>query len=91
MGVITDAQARKIASDWHGGQWSALYSLASAGYVDRDRVRAEIAAAVQALDVGEVRRDLLALDKYVTQRADTGPVPGWHELWDPTPASLDQT
>jgi hypothetical protein len=25
---------RKIASDWHGGQWSALYALASSGHYD---------------------------------------------------------
>ena len=28
---ISTAKARKIASDWHGGQWSALYQFASSG------------------------------------------------------------
>lgn len=30
---ITLATARKIASDWHGGQFSPLYALASTGTV----------------------------------------------------------
>jgi hypothetical protein len=29
--TITIARAREIATDWHGGQWSALYQFASSG------------------------------------------------------------
>lgn len=31
--MITTKTAQKIASSWHGGQWSALYSFASTGMV----------------------------------------------------------
>jgi hypothetical protein len=42
--MISDGQARRIASEWHGGMPSALYSLASSGAIDLDRVRDEISA-----------------------------------------------
>ncbi len=29
--MITESEARAIAADWHGGQWSPLYSFASSG------------------------------------------------------------
>lgn len=28
--------ARRIASEWHGGQWSALYAFSSSGHYDGD-------------------------------------------------------
>ena len=93
--IINDGQARRIASEWHSGQASALCSLATTGAIDLDGVRCEIAYEVQRLDVGKVRRDLLALDKYVLRRAEQlgriGPVPGWHQLWDETPVDLEQS
>ncbi|GAA5021774.1 hypothetical protein [Actinopolymorpha pittospori] len=89
--IINDGQARRLAAEWHGGQWTALYSLASSGHIDRDRLRTEISREVQALEHGCPRRDLLALDKYVRHRGDTSTVPGWHRLWDETPVRLDQT
>ena len=58
--MISDGQARRIASEWHGGMSSALYSLASSGAIDPDRVRDEISRELWKLDVGEVRRELLA-------------------------------
>lgn len=33
IGSTTDIRARKIASEWHGGQWSPLYALASTGSI----------------------------------------------------------
>lgn len=63
--MISDGQARRIASDWRGGMSSALYSLASSAAIDLDRVRDEISRELWKLEVGEVRRQLLALDKYV--------------------------
>ena len=85
--TITDGQARRIAAEWHGGQRSALCALATSGAVDRDLLCTEISREVQALAVGEVRRDLLALYKYVLHRQDTAPVAGWHRLWDETPVT----
>ena len=29
--LISKLKAKEIASDWHGGQWSALYQFASSG------------------------------------------------------------
>ena len=33
--MITESEARGIASEWHGGQWSPLYSFASSGSLQR--------------------------------------------------------
>ncbi|MHD0307521.1 hypothetical protein [Rhodococcus erythropolis] len=40
--TINDACARMIASQWHGGASSALYSLTSTGAIDLPQVVAEI-------------------------------------------------
>lgn len=89
--MISDGQARRIASDWHGGMSSALYSLASSGAIDLDRVRDEISRELWKLDVGEVRRELLALDKYV-RTAGARPVQsGWSRLWDDSPVTVNHT
>jgi hypothetical protein len=89
--MINDGQARRIASEWHGGMSSALYSLGSSGAIDLDRVRDEISRELWKLDVGEVRRELLALDKYV-RTAGARPVQaGWSRLWDDSPVSVDHT
>ena len=39
---ISTQTARRIAGEWHGGQWSALYSLCSTGNVDPRRLLWEI-------------------------------------------------
>lgn len=89
--MISDGQARRIASEWHGGMSTALYSFGSSGAIDLDRVRDEISRELWRLDVGEVRRELLALDKYV-RTAGMRPVQaGWSRLWDDSPVSVDHT
>jgi hypothetical protein len=87
--MINDGQARRIASEWHGGQVSALYSLASCGAIT-ECTRDEISDELQQLDVGRVRRDLLALDKYVRRNGARGPQSGWPTLWDDTETTIDQ-
>lgn len=89
--TITDGQARRIASEWHGGMSSALCSLASSGAIDLDRVRDEISRKLWQLDVGEVRRELLALDKYVRTAGERSTQTGWSRLWDDSPVSVDHT
>jgi hypothetical protein len=37
--VISHSEARMIAADWHGGQWSALYALSSSGAVSGGAAR----------------------------------------------------
>lgn len=83
--MITDAMARRIAMDWHGGQISALYSFGSTGGIrDLGALRGEISRELQTLDVGKERRPLLALDKYVREAGERPPIPGWSGLWDCT-------
>ncbi|TCO49652.1 hypothetical protein EV192_11417 [Actinocrispum wychmicini] len=89
--MITDGQARRIASGWHGGMSSALYSLASSGAIDLDRVRDEISRELWRLDVGQVRRELLALDKYVRTAGERTAVAEWFRLWDDSPVSVNHT
>jgi hypothetical protein len=89
--VISDGQARRIASDWHGGMSSALYSLASSGAIALDRARDEISRELRQLDVGEVRHELLALDKYVRTAGERPTQTGWSRLWDNSPVSIDHT
>ena len=36
MTSIELSEARSIASDWHSGQWSALYAFASSGHIRSD-------------------------------------------------------
>lgn len=38
-----------IASDWHGGQWTALYSLASTGRVNGFQHRLDLLAEIDSL------------------------------------------
>ncbi|SDM98584.1 hypothetical protein SAMN04488074_1312 [Lentzea albidocapillata subsp. violacea] len=89
--MISDGLARRIASDWHGGMSSALYSLASSGAVDLDRARDEISCELQSLDAGEIRRELLALDKYVRTAGERTAVAEWFRLWDDSPVSVNHT
>lgn len=89
--MISDGQARRIASDWHGGMPSALYSLASSGAIDLDRVRDEISRELWSLNAREVRRELLALDKYVRTAGEHPAQTGWPRLWDDSPVSVDHT
>lgn len=90
---ITDGQARRIASDWHGGQWSPLYMLASTGATKDSRYRlSDVVVAIQRELLPErlaeserlfpgAGRDLRALLAYVRAAGARGPVPGWSDLW----------
>lgn len=46
--MITDLEARKIASEWHGGQASALYAFASTGAINAARPDHDIYTEVRA-------------------------------------------
>lgn len=101
-GTISDAQARTIASQWHGGQASGLYSFTSTGVVDRvvvAEVVAELSAALEAaalddtnIELQDNARDLRALAKYVISVGRrTTPVPGWSKLHDSTAPTSAQS
>jgi hypothetical protein len=93
--LINDGQARRIASDWHGGQGSSLCSLATTGAIQLDLVREEIEDLLACAEMGEKRcellRELLALKKYVRAVGNCSAQPGWSHLWDETPVSIDHT
>jgi hypothetical protein len=80
--TITDAAARVIASQLHGGETSALYSLSSAGAIDEDGLAHELAHLKNDRDMPvEVGRWLEALESYAMHRESTAPVEDWHKLW----------
>jgi hypothetical protein len=74
---IDDATARVIAAQLHGGQTSALCSLATTGALV-EGLEAELFA--DDLPV-EVEPWVVALEEYVVAREDRGPVEGWSNLW----------
>lgn len=80
--MITDAQARKIAADWHGGQGSALYALASTGAVRGDLVREINRDVCDPLFQSDADiTDLQSLLTYARLNRGRGPVDGWSRLW----------
>lgn len=80
---IGDSGARVIASQWHGGQSSSLYSFASTGYIGEgllDEIRREIqTAAEQGLSDSVVH--LIVLEQYVEGREDIEGPANWSQLW----------
>lgn len=80
--MITDGQARKIASDWHGGQSSPLYSLASTGAIVADvldEIMADASSVGPENTPGQLDA-LLALIEYCTFEGPRGPVAGWSDI-----------
>lgn len=47
---IGESEARMIAADWHGGQWSALYGFSSSGRLDVQGALAEATCSMDMLD-----------------------------------------
>lgn len=73
--IITDEEARTIASWWHGGQSSPLYSFVSTGRIfdlahDIDRCLTE---AHNPQDQEDLRR----LTEYVSHHGQRGPQVSW--------------
>lgn len=71
MDPLTDHDARMIASDWHGGQRSPLYALASTGAILPNTMA----------DIESLRTDnaeLAALRAYVVEHGVRGPQKGWN-------------
>lgn len=79
--MITDTEARRIASSWHGGGGTALYAFASTGAIDTARADHDIKNEIQTCyfypDDMPGLRSLLA---YVVHHGKRGPVPGWADL-----------
>jgi uncharacterized protein (DUF2342 family) len=81
---IDDATARVIAAQLHGGQTSALCSLATTGAIV-EGLEAELFA--DDLPV-EVEPWTTALEEYLAAREHRGPVEGWSNLWPTGPPEV---
>jgi hypothetical protein len=82
--MISDRQARQIASEWHGGQGSALYAFASTGAIDTAWEDHDIRQEIRPLrehspNFTEYDR-LTKLLKYCDFYGPRGPVDGWSDL-----------
>jgi len=75
---IDDRIALYIAGQLHGGQASALYSLASTGNITEDTVYHELYADLED-QTPQVASWVEALRTYCQARPDKGPVRGWVE------------
>nr|WP_240724126.1 hypothetical protein [Frankia sp. B2] len=90
---IDDHTARYIAGQLHGGQASALYSLASTGNIIEDTVYHELYEDLES-HTPEVASWVEALRTYCQARPDKGPVTGWAEhaaLLDRIEATRERT
>ena len=82
--MITDAEAKRIASEWHGGGGTALYALASTGAIDTARwdhrlefdIISECRRVVRSGKT-EDAKELYSLWEYVAVNGPRGPVDGW--------------
>lgn len=79
---VPDQAARMIASQFHGGQSSALYSLTSCGAIDKERLRAELLPMYADTHISEDDKHKLDhLGTWIIEHEDRPPVEGWHLLW----------
>ncbi|WMM74429.1 hypothetical protein RCF27_09175 [Rhodococcus pyridinivorans] len=79
--TISDAAARVIASQFHDGQLSALYSFTSTGAIDREAFFSELARTMAGVEDEDVKKHLEALEQYAWTREDKGPQENWSKLW----------
>jgi hypothetical protein len=77
--TISDLAARVIATQFHGGQSSALYALSSTGTIT-DGWDSEIRTVTTHSDDHQERRALEALATYCKRRQDKGRQPNWSAL-----------
>lgn len=78
---VDDLQAKVIASAWHSGQSSALYSFSSTGAISED-LEWEITRQLDSgapFEQGE-RPELDALRAYVVAQGWREPQPNWSDL-----------
>jgi hypothetical protein len=77
-GKLCDLGARIVAGWWHGGQSSALYSLASCGAIRSD-CEAEILSDLGVVTDADSQY-LAELSSYVADHGERGPQEGWSDL-----------
>lgn len=77
-GTIDAVTARIIASRWHGGQISALYSFQTTGKIDLEQLSTEMLQnVVETLHDPEAQEELEALGLYFLEVGDRERVEGW--------------
>lgn len=82
--IISDAAARMIASQLHGGQASALYSFTSTGAVSMEVIEEVDREIRDESHSDEVREWADELQQYLIRRhytEQTDAVEGWSKLW----------
>lgn len=78
---MTDIDARKAASSWHGGGGTSMYRLASTGAIDSvSGLVHETMSNVTFHTSNEDMQELLSLRNYITDHGPRGPVDGWADL-----------
>lgn len=80
---LDDATARLIAAQLHDGQASAMYSFASCGAIDIQRLMPELTGtelAAKAVEDGQTTRWAHALMGYIMGYGNRGAVKDWHLL-----------
>jgi hypothetical protein len=83
--VIADARARRIAAEWHGGQWSPLYMFCSSGATQDSRytvddVIGEVEGCSRFATTYNQQLDLDRLVRYLRSVQGRGAVPGWADI-----------
>jgi hypothetical protein len=87
--IISDRMARRIASEWHSGQLSALLSLATTGAILYERTEDEILAELdtngsdEGTSEAEARTnqtELQGLLAYVQYHGPRPPIAGWYMI-----------
>lgn len=89
---IDDATARMIASQFHGGQSSDLYSLASTGHIGGGLLDEINRTFEEFKDQPAEQRKIAALAVYIAERKsreDVAAVDGWSKLWLEAPNESD--
>jgi hypothetical protein len=77
--MLSDLEARQIASYWHGGQSSPLYALTSSGALVKG-VHEELTDCAANTDDPDWWIELDMLLTYVRAHYPRGPVEGWSDL-----------
>lgn len=70
---MTNEEARNLAYEWHGGQWSPLYAFASSGLVkDPTALHNEIVFCSRTTDAAD-KKELQGLLAYVALHVKKAP------------------
>lgn len=72
MEKITEGEARRIASEWHSGQWSPLYAFSSSGIIeDKGSLLSEVEYCLTITEDTDELERLESLAQFVRDSDDT--------------------